>query len=137
MNTYLEAPEYAISTSSLLGMNIFISTILADTLNPYSSISGITLTSLNMILLSTTLLTYVKCKLMIIYILLLFTNYPHSILYIDIISSFKFSVPMFVKSISQNYTWYIFNYYTYLTFCCWNSMLISDIPKTTIQTGLH
>jgi hypothetical protein len=35
-----------------------------------------------------------QCKLIIIYILLFLTNHPHSIPYIDITSSFKFSLPM-------------------------------------------
>ena len=42
MSTYLEAPKYALSTSYLFGTNIIISTISADTVNLYSSISGIT-----------------------------------------------------------------------------------------------
>ena len=78
-----------------------------------------------------------QCKLIIIYILLFLTNYPHSIPYIDIISSFKFSLPMFVTSISQNFIRYIFNCYTYLTLSCWNSMPISDLRKTRIQMWLH
>ena len=52
-----------------------------------------------------------------------------------LVSELYISLPMYVISILQNFMWYIFNCYTYLTLCCSNSMPISDLQKREFKRG--